>query len=184
MQEGRADLGNLGSKSFLAEALGVSFDRAYSFTPGSHEVDARCHQYVEQSLQDLDALYTESNLGRRLVDRTGSCWGHPARSDSRHVARHELVRPAEHAENQIGLDAPNENLAPVKLGLWTQVALGIESSRSWGDCSTYWWQRHPPGGGARGRNSSPDGNNPGPPPKTIWTRGLQGQQRLSCIGRK
>ena len=28
-------------------------------------MDARCHQYAEQALKDLDAFYTESNLGRK-----------------------------------------------------------------------------------------------------------------------
>jgi hypothetical protein len=54
------------SKAFMAEALGVSFDRAYYFDPGlRRDVDARCHHYAETALKDLDALYTESNLGRK-----------------------------------------------------------------------------------------------------------------------
>jgi hypothetical protein len=54
------------SKAFMAEALGVSFDRAYYFDPWLRpEVDARCHQYVERALKDLHVLYTESNLGRK-----------------------------------------------------------------------------------------------------------------------
>ena len=54
------------SKAFLAEALGVAFDRAYYFDAWlRREVDARCHEYVEGALKDLDVLYTESNLGRK-----------------------------------------------------------------------------------------------------------------------
>ncbi|MGA2254056.1 MAG: hypothetical protein ABSG53_05285 [Thermoguttaceae bacterium] len=50
----------------MAEALGVSFDRAYYFDPWlRRDVDARCHQYAEGALKDLDVLYTESNLGRK-----------------------------------------------------------------------------------------------------------------------
>ena len=40
--------------------------------------------------------------------------------------RNEL-RAQQHAENQIGLNAPNENLVPVEPGLPAQVALGIEN---------------------------------------------------------
>ena len=59
-------LGTSVSKAFLAEALGVSFDRVYYFDPAvRREVDARCHQYVEGALADFDAFYTESNLGRK-----------------------------------------------------------------------------------------------------------------------
>jgi hypothetical protein len=54
------------SKAFMAEALGVVFDRAYYFDPWlRREVDARCHQYAEGALEDLDVFYTESNLGRK-----------------------------------------------------------------------------------------------------------------------
>jgi len=54
------------SKAFMAEALGVSFDRAYYFDPWlRREVDARCHQCAEEALKDLDVFYTESNLGRK-----------------------------------------------------------------------------------------------------------------------
>ena len=42
------------SKAFLAEALGVAFDRAYYFDPWlRREVDARCHQYVQGALDDF-----------------------------------------------------------------------------------------------------------------------------------
>lgn len=54
------------SKAFLAEALGVTFDRDYYFDLGRRqEVDTRCHHYVADALADLDVLYTESNLGRK-----------------------------------------------------------------------------------------------------------------------
>lgn len=54
------------SKAFMAEALGVSFDHAYYFDPWlRREVDARCHQWAEEALKDLDVFYTESNLGRK-----------------------------------------------------------------------------------------------------------------------
>ncbi len=54
------------SKAFLAEALGLTFDRDYYFDPGRRrEVDAQCHRYVAEALADLDVFYTESNLGRK-----------------------------------------------------------------------------------------------------------------------
>jgi hypothetical protein len=54
------------SKAFLSQALGISFDRGYYFDPFvRRQADVRCHEYVEQQLQDLDAFYTESNLGRK-----------------------------------------------------------------------------------------------------------------------
>jgi hypothetical protein len=54
------------SKAFMAEALGVSFDRAYYFDPWlRRDVDARCHRYADEALADLDAFFTESNLGRK-----------------------------------------------------------------------------------------------------------------------
>jgi hypothetical protein len=65
------------SKAFMAEALGVAFDRAYYFDPWlRREVDARCHRYAEETLQDLDAFYTESNLGRKTwFDRSQALVG-------------------------------------------------------------------------------------------------------------
>jgi hypothetical protein len=54
------------SKAFLAQAMGVRFDRAYYLDPQQrYATDARCHEYVEKHLRDLDAFYTESNLGRK-----------------------------------------------------------------------------------------------------------------------
>src|SRR5512140_1344414 len=54
------------SKALLSQALGISFDHDYYFDPFlRHQTDARCHQYVDQHLNRLDAFYTESNLGRK-----------------------------------------------------------------------------------------------------------------------
>jgi hypothetical protein len=54
------------SKAFLAQALGVAFDRSYYFDAFLRRaIDARCHQYVAEHLSDLNVLYTESNLGRK-----------------------------------------------------------------------------------------------------------------------
>lgn len=54
------------SKAVMAEALGVVFDEAYYFDPEvRREVDGRCHAYAERALADLDAVFTESNLGRK-----------------------------------------------------------------------------------------------------------------------
>ncbi len=54
------------SKAFMAQVLGVSFDRDYYFDPlRRREIDARCHRYAGRELRDLDAFFTESNLGRR-----------------------------------------------------------------------------------------------------------------------
>jgi hypothetical protein len=54
------------SKAWMAEAIGVSFDRAYYFDPvRRHAVDARCHQHLDQTLGDLGLFFTESNLGQR-----------------------------------------------------------------------------------------------------------------------
>ena len=54
------------SKGFLNQALGIAFDHGYYFDPiRRHEIDARCHKFVEAELEDLDAFYTESNLGRK-----------------------------------------------------------------------------------------------------------------------
>ena len=59
------------SKAFMAQALGVDFDRAYYFDPKRRrETDLRCQELLDKAYPDLDALYTESNLGRkRYYDR-------------------------------------------------------------------------------------------------------------------
>lgn len=54
------------SKAFMAQALGVEFDRAYYFDPyRRREADLRCQAFLDKTYPDLDALYTESNLGRK-----------------------------------------------------------------------------------------------------------------------
>jgi hypothetical protein len=54
------------SKAFMAQALGVAFDRAYYFDPFlRRETDLRCQSYLDRVCPELDALYTESNLGRK-----------------------------------------------------------------------------------------------------------------------
>ena len=50
------------SKAFMADAIGVRFERDYYFDPAVRRaVDARCQQYAEEHLRDLAAFYTESN---------------------------------------------------------------------------------------------------------------------------
>ncbi len=57
------------SKAWMAEAIGVSFDRSYYFDPiGRQAIDHRCQRYLDYNLGELALLFTESNLGRR------SCW--------------------------------------------------------------------------------------------------------------
>jgi hypothetical protein len=54
------------SKAFMAQALGVEFDRAYYVDPQRrHETDLRCQVLLDTTYPELDALYTESNLGRK-----------------------------------------------------------------------------------------------------------------------
>jgi hypothetical protein len=54
------------SKAILNQALGIAFDHSYYLDPFlRREMDARCHEYVETNLGELDAFYTESNLGRK-----------------------------------------------------------------------------------------------------------------------
>jgi len=53
------------SKGFVAGRLGAVFDRAYYFDPTRrHDVDLQCQELVRRELADLDACFTESNLGR------------------------------------------------------------------------------------------------------------------------
>jgi hypothetical protein len=53
------------SKSWLANELGVEFDRQYYFDPvRRHAIDRQCNEYVAKTLGDLEVFYTESNLGR------------------------------------------------------------------------------------------------------------------------
>ena len=54
------------SKGWIAQNLGKFFDRDYYFNPAvRHEIDLRIVQYVQKELCDLNACFTESNLGRR-----------------------------------------------------------------------------------------------------------------------
>jgi hypothetical protein len=54
------------SKGFMARHLGVSFDRSYYFDPIRRKaIDDRCQAWVARELADLDAFFSESNLGRR-----------------------------------------------------------------------------------------------------------------------
>ncbi len=54
------------SKGLLARTIGAAFDRSYYFDPViRRELDGRCHAYTNRELADLDAFFTESNLGRR-----------------------------------------------------------------------------------------------------------------------
>jgi len=53
------------SKAWLAEELGVRFDRDYYFDPGKrHEVDCRCNEYAAERFGGMRLFYSESNLGR------------------------------------------------------------------------------------------------------------------------
>lgn len=53
------------SKSWMAETLGVVFDRQYYFDPRHrHAIDLRCNAYLRENLADLNLLFSESNLGR------------------------------------------------------------------------------------------------------------------------
>ncbi len=53
------------SKSWMAEAIGVAFNRDYYFDPASRfAVDRKCHAQVGETLGDLGLFFTESNLGR------------------------------------------------------------------------------------------------------------------------
>ena len=53
------------SKGWMAEALGVAFDRDYYFDlDRRYEIDRKCNDYAKKELADLDIFYTESNLGQ------------------------------------------------------------------------------------------------------------------------
>jgi len=53
------------SKAWMAEALGVRFDRDYYFNPAKrHEVDCRCNEYAAERFGGMRLFYSESNLGR------------------------------------------------------------------------------------------------------------------------
>jgi len=53
------------SKAWMAEALGVMFDREYYFNPDiRYIVDSLCNEYVLEHLGDMRLFYSESNLGQ------------------------------------------------------------------------------------------------------------------------
>lgn len=53
------------SKAWLAEALGVTFDRDYYFDPNKrYAVDCRCNEYAAEHFPGMRIFYSESNLGQ------------------------------------------------------------------------------------------------------------------------
>jgi len=53
------------SKSRLAKALGVKFDRDYYFDPDKrYAIDCRCNRYAAERFPDMRLFYSESNLGQ------------------------------------------------------------------------------------------------------------------------
>jgi hypothetical protein len=53
------------SKAWMAEALGVEFDRDYYFDPQRrHTVDTRCNDYAIERFAGMRLFYSESNLGQ------------------------------------------------------------------------------------------------------------------------
>ncbi len=53
------------SKAWMAEALGVMFDREYYFNPDiRYIVDSLCNEYVLEHFGDMRLFYSESNLGQ------------------------------------------------------------------------------------------------------------------------
>ncbi|MHC4639996.1 MAG: uroporphyrinogen decarboxylase family protein [Planctomycetota bacterium] len=53
------------SKAWLAEALGVKFDRDYYFNPDKRfSIDCRCNEYAAEKFPDMRLFYSESNLGQ------------------------------------------------------------------------------------------------------------------------
>ena len=59
------------SKAWMAQALGVRFDRAYYFDPGKRrEVDCRCNEYAGEQFGGMRLFYSESNLGRILKNQS------------------------------------------------------------------------------------------------------------------
>ncbi len=54
------------SKSWMAQAMGVQFDRDYYMDPARRQaIDRRCNEYLDRDYADLQLFFTESNLGRR-----------------------------------------------------------------------------------------------------------------------
>ncbi|MCP4613512.1 MAG: hypothetical protein GY845_32875 [Planctomycetes bacterium] len=53
------------SKAWMAESLGVMFDREYYFNPDiRYIVDSLCNEYAEEHFPDMRLFYSESNLGQ------------------------------------------------------------------------------------------------------------------------
>jgi hypothetical protein len=53
------------SKAWLAEAIGVKFDREYYFDPNKrYAVDCRCNEYAAEHFPAMRIFYSESNLGQ------------------------------------------------------------------------------------------------------------------------
>ncbi len=53
------------SKAWMANALGVEFDRDYYFDPARrHAVDAECNEYATERFAGMRLFYSESNLGQ------------------------------------------------------------------------------------------------------------------------
>ena len=54
------------SKGWIANHLDVRFDRHYYFSPTRRdEVDRACQEFIDVELGDLNACFTEANLGRK-----------------------------------------------------------------------------------------------------------------------
>lgn len=53
------------SKAWMAQALGVKFDRDYYFDKDKrYSVDRRCNEYAAEKFPDMRIFYSESNLGQ------------------------------------------------------------------------------------------------------------------------
>jgi hypothetical protein len=53
------------SKGWMAEALGVRFDRDYYFNPDRHyAIDCKCNEYATAQFPGMRLFYSESNLGQ------------------------------------------------------------------------------------------------------------------------
>ncbi|MEA3224453.1 MAG: uroporphyrinogen decarboxylase family protein [Planctomycetota bacterium] len=53
------------SKAWMAEALGVAFDRDYYFDPKRrHAIDTKCNDYAAERFAGMRLFYSESNLGQ------------------------------------------------------------------------------------------------------------------------
>jgi hypothetical protein len=53
------------SKAWMAEVLGVRFDRDYYFDPAKRNaIDCKCNEYAAERFGDMRLFYSESNLGQ------------------------------------------------------------------------------------------------------------------------